>query len=380
MVNAATHGLASALGALAHSRDGAAWTVIVERVAPDMHRLAASLAGDDLGEDAVHEALLQIRDGAGSFTPRTGDPDGDARRWIMRVTSYAALGLLRRRQALQQRLRGEGRLAAAPAEAPQPGAHLIRAEDADLVRSELARLPEGQRSAIVLHCIEGCGFAAVASTMGIPEGTAKTWVRRGLEVMRTRLAGAGCAWSVAILAGVLHELPAASTPCAAASLGQWQAALHAPTAATLPAVAAGGLAVATKILIGATIAGALLAGAAVPVLFSSSTSPTAADSADPLPVAGPATRADAALPLSAVGLDGRIDIQVVDMPIDAFARLFTQKTGVPVDVQPAGNQPYRLVTFNIKEMVASKALDFATAFANAHWRLVDGRVVIASGL
>jgi hypothetical protein len=176
----------------------------------------------------------------------------------MRVTSNAAISLLRRRQSRQRHHQGQDGLENAASAVPAPGSRLVSSENADLVRRELSRLPEGQRSAIVLHCMEGVEFAEVAATMGVPIGTAKTWVRRGLELMRNRLAGSGCAWSIAILIGALHDLQAACGPPQPPAVAAWQELLHAPVSATVPAIPPDGATPMAQLALGMAAAAAVL--------------------------------------------------------------------------------------------------------------------------
>jgi RNA polymerase sigma-70 factor (ECF subfamily) len=55
--------------------------------------------------------------------------------------------------------------------------------------SEVARLPDGQRQALVLRFSEQLPYEAIAEAMGCPLGTAKTRVFHGLAALRQRLAG-----------------------------------------------------------------------------------------------------------------------------------------------------------------------------------------------
>ncbi|HXM56269.1 MAG TPA: sigma-70 family RNA polymerase sigma factor [Candidatus Dormibacteraeota bacterium] len=47
-------------------------------------------------------------------------------------------------------------------------------------------LPEQQRSAVVLRCVQGMTYAEVAAQLGQPEGTVKSNVHRGLQALRRR--------------------------------------------------------------------------------------------------------------------------------------------------------------------------------------------------
>jgi RNA polymerase sigma-70 factor, ECF subfamily len=47
-------------------------------------------------------------------------------------------------------------------------------------------LPEHQRAAVVLRCVQGMTYAEVAALMGQPEGTVKASVHRGLQTLKRR--------------------------------------------------------------------------------------------------------------------------------------------------------------------------------------------------
>lgn len=47
-------------------------------------------------------------------------------------------------------------------------------------------LPEHQRAAVVLRCVQGMTYADVAALLGQPEGTVKANVHRGLQALRRR--------------------------------------------------------------------------------------------------------------------------------------------------------------------------------------------------
>jgi RNA polymerase sigma factor (sigma-70 family) len=55
----------------------------------------------------------------------------------------------------------------------------------------LADLPERQRLAVVLRHIGDLGYGEIAAVLGVPEGTAKSHVARGLRTLRARAAEIG---------------------------------------------------------------------------------------------------------------------------------------------------------------------------------------------
>jgi RNA polymerase sigma-70 factor (ECF subfamily) len=210
-------GLAEALQRIARERDPRAWSVVVDRLGPDLRRVARALTGDDaLADDAVQNALLQVRDDACQFAPRGDDVDGDARRWIMRVGSNSALQALRRRRRAERRDHAFAAQHAAST-VPSPDQAVMERERADRLRQALADLPAEAREPIVMRHLHGLGFDAIARELGIPVGTAKTRVHRGLERLRERLDREGAALSIASLACALRALdPAAPGPTLAA--------------------------------------------------------------------------------------------------------------------------------------------------------------------
>lgn len=53
---------------------------------------------------------------------------------------------------------------------------------------ELARLPEHERVALVLHFWGGLSVREIATRLDVPEGTVKTWMHRGRARLRALLA------------------------------------------------------------------------------------------------------------------------------------------------------------------------------------------------
>lgn len=55
------------------------------------------------------------------------------------------------------------------------------------VRRALAELPEGQRSALILVCVDGMNYAAAAIALGVPVGTIASRVARGRRALHEDL-------------------------------------------------------------------------------------------------------------------------------------------------------------------------------------------------
>jgi RNA polymerase sigma-70 factor, ECF subfamily len=212
MKYAAHVGLAQAIETLARGPDPQAWAFVLEIAGTSMERLALRLTGDAaLAQDSVQEALLLIRDHAESFHKPPDDADRAARNWILRITVNAALELRRRQN---RRLFHQGLAAMQPSKVtPSPDSRLSDDEQRNAVRVELAELPEPTRAAIVLHHCSGLGFSEVAKILGVPEGTAKIRVHRGLAILRQRLIRKGMTCSLLVTANHLENLTAGEVTC-----------------------------------------------------------------------------------------------------------------------------------------------------------------------
>jgi RNA polymerase sigma-70 factor (ECF subfamily) len=62
---------------------------------------------------------------------------------------------------------------------------LVRLELSELA-SEVSRLSEPHRKAVVLRCVQGLDYAEAASLLGLPEATVRSNVHRGLAALRRR--------------------------------------------------------------------------------------------------------------------------------------------------------------------------------------------------
>jgi RNA polymerase sigma-70 factor (ECF subfamily) len=139
--------------------------------------LAAQLyafTGDALEtQDLVQEAFIrawQRWDRIGRYE----DPVAWVRRvaWNLAMTRHKRLKFFRR----------------VPETGPPPSTPEAGLDRMDLVVS-LRKLPEQIRRAVVLHYLADMSIADIAEEMRAPEGTIKSWLRRGRAELATHLAG-----------------------------------------------------------------------------------------------------------------------------------------------------------------------------------------------
>jgi RNA polymerase sigma-70 factor (ECF subfamily) len=119
----------------------------------------------------------------GQFEPGRGTLRG----FLGTMTHRRAVDLIRREEARRRR---ESRAPADPA-GPDLAETVARSDATGRVRDALATLPEAQRRALELAYFHGHTYRQVAVVLQIPEGTAKSRLRLGLqriaEILRPEL-------------------------------------------------------------------------------------------------------------------------------------------------------------------------------------------------
>ena len=124
----------------------------------------------DLAEEAVQDTFMRMWRAARSFDPARGS----ARTWLYAILRNCAISILR----------DEGRFGAdeefSEDAAPATGNALARLPETSALRRCLEQLDAPRRSAVVLAYVHGLSHGELAGKLGVPLGTVKSWVRRGL--------------------------------------------------------------------------------------------------------------------------------------------------------------------------------------------------------
>lgn len=129
----------------------------------------------EIAEDVAQTVYVSIWQRAGAYDPERGDPIA----WMNAIARNRAVDRLR-----ADRARGFVTTTAElpePPDAPDPAAMTI---DALAIRRQLDDLKPEYRRALILAYFNGYTHTELASVMGVPVGTAKTWVRRGLSALK----------------------------------------------------------------------------------------------------------------------------------------------------------------------------------------------------
>jgi len=174
------------LVARAVSGDRGAFTQLVEHYQSACYGLAWRLLGDpDQAADAAQDAFVHAYDAIGKYR------GGLFRSWLLRITANASYDILRRAQrrpttTLPDVEEGEAELP--DRSSPDPALEAGRAELYRHLDIALRRLPEDQRTAVVLCDVYGMDYGEVASATESALGTVKSRIHRGRLRLRELMA------------------------------------------------------------------------------------------------------------------------------------------------------------------------------------------------
>lgn len=147
---------------------------------PRLRRFARALAGqpadaDDIVQIAVERALTRLD----QFQPGTRL---DA--WLLAIVRNAWIDEVRSRQRRAQ-VFAEAELGERVGVGGEASAHAKL--EANEVRKAMQSLPEEQREAVALVCVEGLAYREAAQLLGVPIGTLTSRLARGREALQRML-------------------------------------------------------------------------------------------------------------------------------------------------------------------------------------------------
>ena len=156
--------------------EGEAFAVLIRRYERRVFALASAGLGGPARradvEDCAQEVFLAAYRGLGSL--REAGAFGS---WLMGIATLQVRQALKRR-GVRKTVALPGDLAAGR---PDPGG------DGEKVLAALAQLPEPERQAVALRHLSGQSPAEIAEALGLPDGTVRSRISRGLEKLKERL-------------------------------------------------------------------------------------------------------------------------------------------------------------------------------------------------
>ncbi|MGV9456848.1 RNA polymerase sigma factor [Streptomyces sp. NPDC003635] len=160
--------------------DETAFAAIYQRWGGLVHTMAARSLGDSHeADDVTQQVFIGAWRGRAGFRPERG-PLGA---WIVGITRRKIIDALAARTRRLHLIDAAQQTDAMPPDAAPPD-HIL---DRIVLLHELARLPQQQRLVLGLAFYEDLTQAQIAERTGLPLGTVKSHVRRGLHRLRTVL-------------------------------------------------------------------------------------------------------------------------------------------------------------------------------------------------
>jgi RNA polymerase sigma-70 factor (ECF subfamily) len=184
--------LRSLLAAVAR-REAAAFRALYDATSPKLFGFALRILNrKELAEEVLQESFVSVWNNAGSYQAGLAAP----MTWMTTIVRNRAYDLLRRVDAtveIDANTFDKDVMEALESSEPSPFDALSMDADAKALAQCFSRLEGLHRQAIALAFYHDLSHSEVAERMKLPLGTVKTWVRRGLERLRTcltRLEGA----------------------------------------------------------------------------------------------------------------------------------------------------------------------------------------------
>jgi RNA polymerase sigma-70 factor (ECF subfamily) len=146
-----------------------------------------------LAEEVLQDAFVKVWHSAGAYDARLGVP----MTWLINIVRNRAIDVRRARAsaAVDDSVDAgdaiEGLAATEGAQAAGPEQWLDASMRKARVEGCMGQLSASQRQALALAYYQGLTHAEIAQALDTPLGTAKAWVRRGLEYLRNCLEAVG---------------------------------------------------------------------------------------------------------------------------------------------------------------------------------------------
>ncbi len=168
--------------------DEAAFGALYDRFANRVFGMIRQMMGNTAeAEDVLQEGFVSVWNKASEFDPKRGK----AFAWVVMILRHKAIDRLRarsRRTQAMEKVTVEWRVTGV-AESDAPDAPLERGEQVQRVTTAMTALPESQRQLIEAAFLKGLTHHDLAEQLGLPLGTVKTNIRRGLLKLRDSLKG-----------------------------------------------------------------------------------------------------------------------------------------------------------------------------------------------
>lgn len=169
----------------ARGGDREAFGALVEQYRDNVYRLAYRMCGNAYDADeAAQEAFVAAWRALPNFR-------GDAKfsTWLYRLTTNAAIDVMRREKRHQTV--GDGEMMEVADDADSPQETVERTEQQEAVQKALATLSEEYREVLLLRYMEELDYAEIAEVLQLPSGTVKSRINRAKAALKAALLKSG---------------------------------------------------------------------------------------------------------------------------------------------------------------------------------------------
>ena len=169
----------------ARTGDREAFGALVEQYRDNVYRLAYRMCGNAYDADeAAQEAFVAAWRALPNFR-------GDAKfsTWLYRLTTNAAIDVMRREKRHQTV--GDGEMIDLADDADSPQETVERTEQQEAVQKALATLSEEYREVLLLRYMEELDYAEIAEVLQLPSGTVKSRINRAKAALKAALLKSG---------------------------------------------------------------------------------------------------------------------------------------------------------------------------------------------
>ena len=142
------------------------------------------MRNNEWAEDALQDTFLQIWRNAPDYRASLSPPMA----WLGLIVRSRSLDLLRRRKAAREHLSDDIDDAMAETlegDSPNPMDISLASQQAQALHQCLGKLDNKQREVVSLAYLRDLSHGELADQLKLPLGTVKTWIRRGLDQLRT---------------------------------------------------------------------------------------------------------------------------------------------------------------------------------------------------
>lgn len=173
----ASAGIAALIGDIAGGQ-AAAMTELYARTSSKLYGIAIRLLGNPgEAEDVVQDVYLNVWRKAGLFDAGRASPIT----WLAVMTRNRAIDRLRRRRGEEVGVEAADEISDDSASAFEIAAS---AQDGARLHLCLDELDDRPRAVIRSAFLDGHSYSELASREGVPLGTMKSWIRRGLQKLK----------------------------------------------------------------------------------------------------------------------------------------------------------------------------------------------------